>query len=154
MLKIRNVIFICIMLILTFYASTEIQTDVSRNNTELRHIEILSVEAVDNEIIGEWKLISYEDSNGIIDYTAEDRIWTFDGEKFIVDSYEFGGALEGSYEVRRAYLISDLTVVLKSGALEGTHMYSGKFIFKSLADDILTFGDWNNSLEYKLKLKR
>jgi hypothetical protein len=114
--------------------------------------DTLTAETAAKGIIGSWKLLSFEREGQPVKY-YEDKvyIWTFDGEKFAVNSEDLGGEIHGSYRVLRTMFRIRTTIIILSKELKNTHLPHGKFIARSIANDILTLGDWDGKVTYTLK---
>ncbi|MEO0249089.1 MAG: hypothetical protein ABIN58_06000 [candidate division WOR-3 bacterium] len=114
--------------------------------------DTLTAETAAKGIIGSWRLLSFEREGQPIKY-YEDKgyIWTFDGERFTVNSEDLGGEIQDSYRLLRSMFRIRTTIIILSKELRKTHLPHGKFVVRSIANDILTLGDWNGEVIYTLK---
>ncbi len=115
--------------------------------------DTLTAETAAKGIIGSWKLLSFEREGQPIQYYEDkEYIWTFDGEKFTVNSEDLGGEIQDSYRLLRSmFRPFRTTIIILSKKLRNTHLPHGKFVVRSIADGMLTLGDWNDKVTYTLK---
>lgn len=103
-------------------------------------------------IIGSWQLLSFErEGQPAQSYNDRVNIWTFDGKKFTVKSDDLGGEIEDSYRLLRTMFRIKTTIIILSEKLRKTHLPYGKFVVKSIENNILTLEDWNGKVTYRLK---
>ena len=114
--------------------------------------DTLTAETAAKGVIGSWTLLSFEREGQPIKY-YEDKayIWTFDGEEFTVNSEDLGGEIHDSYRLLRTMFRIRTTIIILSKKLKNTHLPHGKFVVRSIADGMLTLGDWDGKVTYTLK---
>ena len=114
-------------------------------------INVTASEA-ESGIVGEWQLLSHERNGNMVNEYMEDHpVWRFDGNRLSVESQDLGRRVEGHYSVKRSVFRIRNTVLIMSSALRETHLPHGKFVVRTLEDDILTITDWNENLLYTLQ---
>ncbi|MDA8124713.1 MAG: hypothetical protein M0009_05955 [Deltaproteobacteria bacterium] len=112
----------------------------------------LNAETAAKGIIGSWQLLSFErEGQPAKLYNDKANIWTFDGQKFTVSSDDLGGEISDSYRLLRSMFRIRTTIIILSKKLEKTHLPHGKFVVRSIENGILTLGDWDEKVTYKLK---
>ena len=112
----------------------------------------LNVETAAEAIKGRWKLLSVErEGFPVKNYKDQTDIWTFDGQKFRVSSEDLGGEIHDSYRLLRAHFRIRTTIIMLSEKLKKTHLSYGKFVVRSIENDILTLEDWDGTVTYILK---
>ena len=112
----------------------------------------LNAETASKGIIGSWKLLSFErEGQPARHYKDQVNIWTFDGKKFTVKSEDLGGEIHDSYRLLRSMFRIRTTIIILSEKLKNTHLPYGKFVVRSIENDILTLGDWDGKVTYTLK---
>lgn len=115
--------------------------------------ERLSLDRAQKEIMGQWRLLSYQDEAGdIVDYSNQDRIWSFNSNRFTVDSDDLGGrrVVDGYSIIRSKFHIRTTILILNEG-LRDTHLPFGKFIVQSIEGGRMNLTDWSNKVFYKLQ---
>lgn len=111
----------------------------------------IKAEDAQKEIIGEWKLLSYKDRKGVkTNYDQRNVIWSFDGQRYSVESDDLAGRYTDSYRILRSKFSFTNTVIMLSEALRETHLDYGKFVIESIVDNKLTLTDWDEEIEYLL----
>ena len=114
--------------------------------------DALTAETAAKGIIGSWTLLAFEREGQPIKYYKDKAyIWTFDGEKFTVNSEDLGGEIHDSYRLVRSMFRIRTTIIILSKKLKNTHLPHGKFVVRSIANGILTLGDWDGKVTYTLK---
>ena len=114
--------------------------------------DTLTTETAAKGIIGSWKLLSFErEGQPLQSYKDKANVWTFDGQKFTVKSEDLGGEIQGSYRLLRSFFKITFPIIILSKELQKTHLPYGKFVVKSIDNGILTLGDWNDKVTYKLE---
>lgn len=113
----------------------------------------LDAETAAAGIIGSWRLLSFEREGQPVKYYTdqEERIWTFDGEKFSVSSEDLGGEIHDSYRLLRSIFRIRTTIIILSKELKKTHLPHGKFVVRAIDGGILTLGDWDGKVTYTLE---
>ena len=112
----------------------------------------LNAETAAKGIIGSWKLLSFERrGQPVKHYTDTLNIWTFDGKQFTVNSEDLGGEIHDNYRLLRSMFRIRTTIIILSEKLKKTHLPYGKFVVRSIENDILTLGDWDGKVTYTLK---
>ena len=103
-------------------------------------------------IIGRWRLLSFErQGQPIKSYENDERIWTFDKQKFTVNSEDLGGEISDNYRLKRSMFRIKTTIIILSENLKNTHLPYGKFVVRAIDGDILTLGDWDGEVTYTLE---
>ena len=114
--------------------------------------DALTTETAAKGIIGSWKLLSFErEGQPLQSYQDKVNIWTFDGQKFTVNSEDLGGEIQGSYRLLRSFFRITTPIIILSKELKKTHLPYGKFVVRSIDNGILTLGDWDDKITYKLQ---
>jgi hypothetical protein len=114
--------------------------------------DTLTAETAAKGIIGSWTLLSFEREGQPVKYYEEKAyIWTFDGKEFTVNSEDLGGEIHDSYRLLRTMFRIRTTIIILSKKLKDTHLPHGKFVVRSIANGILTLGDWDGKVTYTLK---
>ena len=114
--------------------------------------DTLTAETAAKGIIGSWQLLSFErEGQPTKYYEDKEYIWTFDGQEFTVNSEDLGGEIHDSYRLLRTMFRIRTTIIILSKELKKTHLPHGKFVVRSIADGILTLGDWSGTVTYTLK---
>jgi hypothetical protein len=112
----------------------------------------LNAETASKGIIGNWKLLSFEREGQPVKYYKDQmNTWTFDGKKFTVKSEDLGGEIHDTYRLLRSMFRIRTTIIILSEKLKSTHLPYGKFVVRSIENDILTLGDWDGKVTYTLK---
>ncbi|MDA8123824.1 MAG: hypothetical protein M0009_01365 [Deltaproteobacteria bacterium] len=103
-------------------------------------------------IVGSWKLMSFErQGQPVKSYKDQTIVWTFDGQRFSVRAEDLGGEIQDSYRLLRSMFRIRTTIIILSEKLKKTHLPYGKFVVRSIDKDILTLGDWDEKVTYRLQ---
>ena len=103
-------------------------------------------------IVGRWRLLSFErEGEPAQAYHDREVIWTFDGERFSVNSEDLGGEIRDSYRLKRSIFRIRTTIIILSEKLKLTHLPHGKFVVRAIDDGVLSLGDWDGKVTYTLE---
>jgi len=121
------------------------------------HAADLDAETVKKEIVGEWRLMSFEQGGKTVhDYSNDKVIWHFraDGKVSIFDKQL--GQFTDTYRVvksRYAWLMKDDIIILIK-ELEHRGFDHNKFVVRGLTSEgELLLGNWSDTLLYRLVRK-